>query len=159
MNSSLFVYFRRIFKLLKNPSFIFLTLIGNLFIVLVSVIFYYMERLVNLSMHSFVDALWWAFATVTTVGYGDLVPVTIPGKILGIGLMIGGTGLFATYTALFANALLGREFVKMERRIRFMNKSISETQEGIEQEEEQLMKTIEQLQNSVEDLKKKLDTK
>ncbi len=110
-------------------------------------------------MHNFIDALWWAFATVTTVGYGDLVPVTIPGKILGIGLMIGGTGLFATYTALFANALLGREFVKMERRIRFMNKSISETQQELSLEEENLLKTLGQLQDSVEKLEKKIENK
>ncbi|MDH3191774.1 MAG: ion channel, partial [Nitrosopumilus sp.] len=34
-----------------------------------------------------IDAFWWVSATVTTVGYGDVVPITETGRILGIGLM------------------------------------------------------------------------
>jgi voltage-gated potassium channel len=44
------------------------------------------------------DALWWSFATVATVGYGDKYPVTAEGRGLGIILMVGGIGLFGTFT-------------------------------------------------------------
>jgi putative effector of murein hydrolase LrgA (UPF0299 family) len=35
----------------------------------------------------FGEALWWAFVTAMTIGYGDIYPVTVPGRIAGIGLM------------------------------------------------------------------------
>lgn len=55
------------------------------------------------------DAVWWAFSTVTTVGYGDLVPVTLEGRFVSILLMLMGTGLFVAHTALLANAFLDRK--------------------------------------------------
>lgn len=45
------------------------------------------------------DALWWSFATITTVGYGDRYPVTSAGRILGAVLMTAGVGVFGTVTA------------------------------------------------------------
>lgn len=45
------------------------------------------------------DALWWSFATITTVGYGDLFPVTTAGRITGAVLMTAGVGVFRTVTA------------------------------------------------------------
>jgi voltage-gated potassium channel len=38
------------------------------------------------------DGLWWAFVTVTTVGYGDVVPTTVAGKLIAVVLMVGGIG-------------------------------------------------------------------
>ncbi len=45
------------------------------------------------------DAIWWAFVTVTTVGYGDLVPVSSYGRVVGIFLMFLGIGLFSVITS------------------------------------------------------------
>ena len=52
------------------------------------------------------DALWWAFVTVTTVGYGDHFPVTGAGRLVAALLMAAGVGLFGTLTAYLANAWL-----------------------------------------------------
>jgi voltage-gated potassium channel len=49
------------------------------------------------------DAIWWAFSTVSTVGYGDKFPVTTEGRIVGVVLMIVGGGLFATMSGFFAS--------------------------------------------------------
>jgi len=49
------------------------------------------------------DAIWWAFSTVSTVGYGDKFPVTTEGRIVGVILMIVGGGLFATMSGFFAS--------------------------------------------------------
>ncbi len=45
------------------------------------------------------DALWWAFVTITTVGYGDYYPVTTLGRVVASILMTAGVGLFGTFTA------------------------------------------------------------
>lgn len=50
------------------------------------------------------DALWWAVATMSTVGYGDAVPSTLPGKILGGVVMLTGIGMFALWTGVIASA-------------------------------------------------------
>jgi len=52
------------------------------------------------------DALWWAYVTVTTVGYGDEYPVTNSGRIVGVLLMTIGVGLFGVITGYLANAFL-----------------------------------------------------
>ncbi len=42
---------------------------------------------------SIFDGVWWAFITGATVGYGDYVPLTIPGRIIGILLLLSGGGM------------------------------------------------------------------
>ncbi|MDV6317963.1 ion transporter [Chromohalobacter sp. HP20-39] len=45
------------------------------------------------------EALWWAFVTVTTVGYGDYYPITTLGRVVAVLLMVGGVGLFGSFAA------------------------------------------------------------
>jgi voltage-gated potassium channel len=52
------------------------------------------------------DALWWAYVTVTTVGYGDKYPVTNSGRIVGVLLMTIGVGLFGVITGYMTNVFL-----------------------------------------------------
>jgi voltage-gated potassium channel len=52
------------------------------------------------------DAMWWAYETITTVGYGDRYPVTGPGRMVGILVMTTGVGVFATFAGYIANKLL-----------------------------------------------------
>ncbi len=49
-------------------------------------------------------SMWWAMATLTTVGYGDVVPVTVVGRVIGGLVMISGIGLFVVWTGIFASA-------------------------------------------------------
>lgn len=49
------------------------------------------------------DAIWWAYVTITTVGYGDKFPVTTEGRIIAAILMTAGVGLFGTFTAYIAS--------------------------------------------------------
>jgi voltage-gated potassium channel len=55
------------------------------------------------TIDNFGDALWWAFVTITTVGYGDFIPVSGEGRLIAVGLMIGGIALLGVVTATFAS--------------------------------------------------------
>ncbi|WP_404386225.1 potassium channel family protein [Caenispirillum salinarum] len=53
------------------------------------------------------DALWWTVTTITTVGYGDHYPVTGPGRLIAVALMILGIGLFGVMTGIVASFFTG----------------------------------------------------
>ncbi|MDR4506035.1 MAG: ion channel [Candidatus Scalindua sp.] len=53
-----------------------------------------------------IDALWWSFVTITTVGYGDIAPSTIGGRITGIIVMVFGIGILGMFTATIASAFV-----------------------------------------------------
>ncbi|NDV26304.1 ion channel [Desulfovibrio sp. JC010] len=57
-------------------------------------------------------ALWWTIVTVTTVGYGDMVPNSMPGRILGALVMIFGIGLVASLTGNMASMLVEQKAKK-----------------------------------------------
>lgn len=57
---------------------------------------------------SFGKALWWAITTVTTVGYGDLYPITFTGRLIAVSLMIGGISLIGVVTASLASWIVER---------------------------------------------------
>lgn len=60
------------------------------------------------NINSFGDALWWSVTTVMTVGYGDRYPVTLAGRFVAVGLMLGGIALLGVVTASIASWLIGR---------------------------------------------------
>ncbi|MCB1635466.1 MAG: ion transporter [Xanthomonadales bacterium] len=55
---------------------------------------------------SIFDALWWAVATVSTVGYGDVYPVTVGGRVFTFFVLVISLGIIAIPTSIFATALL-----------------------------------------------------
>lgn len=58
------------------------------------------------SIRTFGDAVWWACATLTTVGYGDAVPVTPGGRVVAVGLMACGLALLGAVTGSFSSWLV-----------------------------------------------------
>ncbi|MFF9769505.1 potassium channel family protein [Streptomyces sp. NPDC053086] len=58
------------------------------------------------TMHSFGDAVWWAASTLSTVGYGDVTPVTAVGRLIAIGMMACGLGLLGAVTGSFSSWLM-----------------------------------------------------
>jgi voltage-gated potassium channel len=55
------------------------------------------------------DAIWWAYETITIVGYGDKYPVTTEGRLIAAVLMVAGIGLFGTFTAFVSSWFIADE--------------------------------------------------
>jgi len=72
-----------------------------------SVVFYYFE-LRPQGIDDPLSSLWWVVVTMTTVGYGDLYPVTPWGRVLGMVVMISGIGLTSTLTGSLASLIVER---------------------------------------------------
>ncbi len=105
----LFVFGARAFggaRRLVNVDFLLVYAIG---MVIIAATFVTSFERGHDSITSFPDALWWSFVTVTTVGYGDLSPVTPAGRAIAIVLMLVGIGLFGGLTANLASAIVKSE--------------------------------------------------
>lgn len=60
------------------------------------------------NIKTFGNAVWWSITTITTVGYGDLYPVTVMGRVIAVLLMIGGISLIGVITATVASWIVQR---------------------------------------------------
>jgi voltage-gated potassium channel len=78
-----------------------ITLSGSLLVWLV-------ERGTNPAMARYSDSLWWAMETVTTIGYGDVIPQTPLGRIIAACLMVTGIGTIGLLAGQVGSTLVGR---------------------------------------------------
>ena len=74
------------------------TILGVLIICIIS--FGYVFYLAEPQIKTIEDGIWWALVTITTVGYGDITPLTTLGRLVAGTLMFVGLGLIATVTAI-----------------------------------------------------------
>jgi voltage-gated potassium channel len=73
------------------------------------IVFGVVERLVDpKTFPSVWRGMWWAIETVTTVGYGDIVPQQTAGKVIAAVLMMGGLALLSVVTALITSGFVSR---------------------------------------------------
>ena len=93
------------------------------------------------------DGIWWAWVTVTTVGYGDIVPESPQGKVFGGILRLLGLGLFSLLTASFSAFLISRE----EEELIGREKEVAE-------EEERAIAKLESIETRLESLEQGLAT-
>lgn len=119
--------YSRFFELLidilreKKEEFLAILAFTGIFLVMLSAVVYYFEHEAQPDVFSSMpQALWWAVATLTTVGYGDMYPITVGGKIITSLVTILGIAFVALPGGLFAEAfweeLQARRHGRRERR-------------------------------------------
>ena len=100
--------FASIFHAFEENSLLFMfcftvmtaeTMIGGISIFL-------LERADNGAINSVLDGVWWALVTITTVGFGDITPVTTLGRIIGGALMVAGMFTLALFAGSVGSSLL-----------------------------------------------------
>jgi voltage-gated potassium channel len=74
-----------------------------LLVVACAYVTYQVERPVNDQFADFGDSVFWAIVTITTVGYGDIVPVTTVGRLMSVVLMFSGVGLLGVLAGTLAS--------------------------------------------------------
>jgi voltage-gated potassium channel len=112
-----------LFRNRAKGTFATVALISVVMVLFSSIAILNLENAAESNIKTPSDAVWWAFATITTVGYGDRFPVTHEGRIIAVILMTAGVGLFGTFTAYVAS-----HFVDADR-----EKNHSEIQELVEE--------------------------
>lgn len=109
--------FRHVFI---EKRFEFFTL-GILFVMAIAfgstIIFIYEGAGVNPNIHSFFDAIYWSVITISTVGFGDISPVTIQGRVATLFLVIGGMGVIAFSTSIVTSALNEKLLIIKEEKV------------------------------------------
>ena len=92
-----------IFKNHMKGTFTFAVIVAIMLVLFSSIAILEVETSPKSNIKTAEDALWWAYVTITTVGYGDLYPVTTKGRLIALVLMTGGVGLFGVFTGYLAS--------------------------------------------------------
>ena len=90
------------------------------------------------SITTFGDALWWSCTTITTVGYGDLYPVSLTGRCVAVALMVGGIALLGTITATIASWLVEK-----------VSKREEASQAATRQQVQELSRQLQEMQDTI----------
>jgi voltage-gated potassium channel len=112
--TTVLVYVRRFLKVLTKTSLLRILTLTVLITIIGTTSIYLLEKSHNQGIKTLADALWWTIVTITTVGYGDIYPATLAGRIIAIFLMLIGIGVIGMFTATIATLFVD-EKIKEER--------------------------------------------
>lgn len=94
---------QHIFVSRAQGAFTSLAVLAVLMVMFSAIAILQVETVPESNIRTAEDAIWWAYVTITTVGYGDKYPVTLEGRLIAAVLMTVGVGLFGTFTAFVAS--------------------------------------------------------
>ncbi len=117
---------RRFKNLFRNPFFWTLTLMGNGSMLGGSLLLWTFEAASYGGRVGFFDCVLWSAGMVTTIGYGDMTPQTIPGKATVLCLMLFGTLFMWSYMAFLVTGLIAPELASLERDVHDVEKELRE---------------------------------
>jgi len=115
-------------EVITNKRFELLTLLFLLFFIVMTagIAFYVLEERINPQLQSLFDAIYWSLITISTVGYGDISPVTDAGRTISMLVIISGIAMISFATSVIVSAFSERlSELKENRIIEQVNKSHS----------------------------------
>jgi voltage-gated potassium channel len=100
----------------KKEELMISVLVFSILLVICSSLMYFVENKAQPNTFSSIPAaMWWGIATLTTIGYGDIYPVTTAGKVLGSFIAILGVGMGALPAGILASGMI--EEIQKKRRV------------------------------------------
>jgi len=131
------------------------TILGVLIICIIS--FGYIFYLAEPQIKTFGDGIWWALVTITTVGYGDITPLTTLGRLVAGTLMFVGLGLIATVTAIVSAKFIAN-YVDHHTNDDVLEKleELEDEIEKIEEIESNVVGKLKELEQEIDELNKKI---
>ena len=99
-------YLRAVVGACGTPLFFTLLLVTGAFTIGLSGLTYVVEVESNDRINTFFDAIYFSVTVLTGVGFGDIVPTTFWGRVISMAMMLLGTVIFVSYTAVFASAII-----------------------------------------------------
>jgi voltage-gated potassium channel len=112
-------------------------------ILIAGVLFYALENGSNPQAWNIFDGIWWSVITLTTIGYGDIYPITFGGKILGMILAMVGIGLVALPTGILTSGFI--RALRSEKKI----SQIADTIEEEEKEQDELVQRVKKIEGTI----------
>ena len=103
---------------LRHRRFHYVMLATAVIVTLGAVCIYAVEHVANKGIATLDDAFWWAIVTTTTVGYGDVSPVTGEGRVIAVVLMLLGIGFLGVLTATITSFFFDQERDAKEEELR-----------------------------------------
>ena len=123
-----------------NKAFFALLIAGLLIVPFGSFVIYAIESTnENSNILTLLDAFWWSGVTITTVGYGNVVPVTDLGKIFALFYMFSGIAIAGVFLTLLTD--------------RFYKKRIMKEDESISYVQKQILKRIDDLEKMIREIR------
>ncbi|MDG4813342.1 ion channel [Hydrogenovibrio sp. 3SP14C1] len=145
--------FADVVNLLKQNSFGLVLSGAFFFIILAGAIFSVIEEV------DFTDGVWYALVTITTVGYGDIVPLTGEGRLFGAALIIIGVILFSLVMANISAFLIGSEQKEREKDIlNHIKKMQDHLDVQAELNEKRLSEVLSEMSTKVDGLEKRMQS-
>jgi len=131
---------------------IYFLVIGSALVIILGIvsIFYIESGQPDSQINSMIDAVWWTVATVTTVGYGDIVPVTDSGRIVAIFYMFFGISAIAVSLSVLGTRFYKKNF-ENEKEISHGQKIIIEKMKDLEKNQEKFQKELRDLTDKLKD--------
>ena len=131
------------------------TILGVLIICIIS--FGYVFYLAEPQIKTIEDGIWWALVTITTVGYGDITPLTTLGRLVAGTLMFVGLGLIATVTAIVSAKFIAN-YVDHHTNDDVLEKleELEDEIEKIEEIESNVIGKLKELEEEIDELNKKI---